>query len=123
MSTDLYDRVKACSCNECRSLINLIEIAGAQLRLNEKAAVRACELAVVAASGKLGLTEEEVVSRRRAYARHLDVRTDGATQDPNDCRRIRHAIKNSNHNPDAKNRVHIGSARAFEHDGRYFLLW
>lgn len=120
---ELLERIKKCKCPSCSALVALGAEAKARLKLSKNAAIRACELAVVAASGEKGLTETEIIAARRAYALHLGVNTGGSTQDPDDCRRIKHAIHNATHIPGARNPVNIGLARASQVGDRYFLLW
>ncbi|TPG75899.1 hypothetical protein EAH78_19665 [Pseudomonas arsenicoxydans] len=68
------------------------------------------------------MSESAVVAARRSYAQHLGVKLDGPTSNAEDPAHIEWAMSNSNHNPAAKNRINLGSAKAFSLNGRYFLL-
>jgi len=94
---------------------------GANIRINSKAAGRLCELAVVAAYGERGISEDQVVKERRTYAKHLGIKLSGPTSNPDTPGHIQWATRNSNHNSHAKNRINIGTARATFSGGIYTL--
>jgi hypothetical protein len=99
----------------------LVEDCRAQLQFAPTRAGRLCELAVVAASGALGIAESEIVRERRAYACHLGIELSGPTSNAETPAHVHWALEHSNHNPGATNPVNIGQARATYSAGRYFL--
>ncbi len=121
MQPTLRERIFSCTCSRCRAVVYLIESMGADIRINSKAAGRLCELAVVAAYGERGISEDQVVKERRAYAKHLGIELSGPTSNSDVPGHIQWATLNSNHNSRAKNRINIGSARATFRDGIYTL--
>jgi hypothetical protein len=118
---DLEHKIYECECKPCCALRRLIDECGADFRISETKAGRLCELAVVAAEGVDGIFESDVVAARRSYAQHLGVKLTGSTSNAEDPTHIAWAVKNSNHNPTAKNRINLGSAKASNRDGRYFI--
>ena len=118
----LKQHVYSCPCPRCRTVVWLIEDCGAALNFSAKQAGRLCELAVVAAEGKAGLAATDVVSERRAYAKHLNVALSGPTSDADNAVHIEWAVRNSNHNPTATNRINLGQAKATLSDGRYRIV-
>jgi hypothetical protein len=92
---------------------------------------RHCELAVLAAAGGAGLTDREIVSARRAYARHLGVslegRTSGSVADANHAIHARHAADgNVEGEQGAVHPIPLGSARVIrraDDRGRPFDLY
>ena len=118
---DLKKMIYDCKCRRCRAVKKLVEEHGADLRFSESRAGRLCELAVVAAEGSVGILESEVVEARRSYAEHLNVQLSGPTSDAELPAHIAWAVINSNHNPDAKSRINLGSAKASYSNGKYFL--
>jgi len=118
-SNDLKNQIYSCDCERCKALVCLIEQCDAHLLFSPTRAGRLCELAVVAATGDSGLPKEVVVTERRAYAEHLHLVLSGPTSDADDPIHIDWAIHNSNHNPDATERINLGRARALFSDGRY----
>lgn len=115
--------VYECQCKRCRALVSLVEEAGAVLQFTPSKAGRLCELAVVATAGEAGIDESLVVPARRDYAKHLGVTLTGNTSNNDKPVHIKWAIKNSNHNPNAKNRINLGKARASFSGGRYRLMF
>lgn len=118
---DLKQKIYECPCKQCRAIYRLIEECGAEIRFSETKAGRLCELAVVAAEGAAGISENSVVAARRSYAKHLGVNLTGPTSNAEHPSHIAWAVSNSNHNPAAKNKINIGSAKASYLNGRYFL--
>jgi hypothetical protein len=84
-----------------------------------------CELPAVAAAGPAGLTADEVVARRAAFAKHLGVELYGDTLKYDTPFHIKWAIRNSNHTPPkhTNDPVNLGRARAKNEDGRFSLVW
>ncbi len=121
MGNKLRDKICDCPCNQCRALIWLINVCGAKLNISAKSAGRLCELAVVAACGSAGMQSDSIVTARRQYAKHLNIELKGPTSDADDPTHIKWALKNSNHNPDAKNKINLCNAYAIYGDGRYFI--
>ena len=121
MNNPLKEQIYGCRCATCRALVWLVEEMGAQLQFSSKRAGRLCELAVVAEAGIGGLIDKRVVGARRTYATHLGIKLTGKISNSEEPIHIHHAIVNSNHNPDAKNRINIGSAHASFANGRFFL--
>jgi len=117
----LKQHVYSCPCPRCRALVWLIEDCGAALKFSATRAGRLCELAVVAAEGTAGMAAADVVSERRAYAKHLNVALSGPTSDANTPVHIDWAVRNSNHNPTATNRINLGQPKATLSEGRYRL--
>jgi hypothetical protein len=118
---DLKAQVLECECGRCRALVRLLN-HGAQLVFSPTRAGRLCELAVVAAAGSEGILETEIVEERRAYARHLGVKLSGSTCNSPEPVHIRWALVNSNHNPNAKERINLGESKASRSADRFFLL-
>jgi len=118
---ELKDRIYTCQCKCCRALVWLREDCGAELQVSPTRAGRLCELAVVAAAGRYGLPDYEVVAQRRAYAAHLDLVLSGPTSNADSPVHIAWAVTNSNQNSNARNRVNLGSAQATYTDGVYRL--
>lgn len=118
---DLKQKIYECQCKQCRALYRLIEECGAEIKLSEAKAGRLCELAVVAAEGAAGISESAIVAARRSYAKHLRINLAGPISNAEYPAHIAWAVSNSNHNPVAKNRVNLGSAKASYLNGRYFL--
>jgi hypothetical protein len=121
MKNELKNKIYSCDCRTCQALVWLVESCEAQLQFSESRAGRLCEIGAVAASGRLGLPVEEVVTQRREFAKHLGIDLKGATSNSDKPTHIDWAISNSNENPDAKNRVNLGKARALRIDDRYFI--
>lgn len=117
----LKERVFSCACTRCRAVVSLVEKKGAVFQFIEKRAGRLCELAVVAGAGARGIAAADVVPERRSYAEHVGATLSGSISDSRDPIHIIHAIDHSNHNAKARNRVNIGSARAWYSNGRYYL--
>jgi hypothetical protein len=115
------DTIYNCPCVRCRAVVRLVEEHGAVLQFSATRAGRLCELAVVAAEEEAGLPSRKVVQERRKYAQHLGIELRGPISDSDEPVHIDHAIHNSNHNPNARNRVNLGSAVASCSDGRYFI--
>lgn len=63
------------------------------------------------------MLESEIVAARRAYAASLGVTLSGAISNADEPVHIRHAVSNSNHNPNASNRINLGRARAYKKKG------
>jgi hypothetical protein len=61
------------------------------------------------------------VHERRKYAQHLGIQLSGPTSDADHPNHIHWALEHSNHNPDARNRINLGRARATYSKGRFFL--
>ena len=118
---DFRDKIYACECDVCRSVVRLVEEKGAVLQFSPARAGRLCELAVVAASGNQGLTGEQVVDARRRYADHLGISLMGPVSDADGPAHIQHALDNSNHNPSARSRINLGRAVA-SFDGTHYRL-
>ena len=116
-------KIRDCKCNTCLSVISLMSEAGAKLRFGPNQAGRLCEIAVVAASGKNGLYKDEVVQARRDYAEHLGIQLSGSIQNSDKPIHINHAIKNSNHNPKAREPINLGLADAKLEDNRFYITW
>jgi len=115
------ERVFSCACTRCRAVVALVEEKGAVLHFEEKRAGRLCEIAVVAGAGPRGIAAADVVPERRSYAEHVGAELSGSISDSRDPVHIIHAIDHSNHNVNARNRINIGSARAWYKNGRYYL--
>jgi hypothetical protein len=81
---------------------------------------RGCELVAVAAAPK-GLKARDVVKQRRAVAKYKKTTLAGPVSDSPEPVHIQWAVTNSNHNPDARNRINLGTARAVFVGGRYFI--
>ncbi|HGW4421828.1 hypothetical protein ACRCQO_18660 [Pseudomonas aeruginosa] len=64
------------------------------------------------------MLESEIVAARRAYAASLGVTLSGAISNADEPVHIRHAVSNSNHNPNASNRINLGRARAYKKSAR-----
>ncbi|MDF5796052.1 hypothetical protein P4203_15860 [Pseudomonas aeruginosa] len=64
------------------------------------------------------MPESEIVAARRAYAASLGVTLSGAISNADEPVHIRHAVSNSNHNPNASNRINLGRARAYKKGAR-----
>lgn len=64
------------------------------------------------------MLESETVAARRAYAASLGVTLSGAISNADEPVHIRHAVSNSNHNPNASNRINLGRARAYKKGAR-----
>ncbi len=64
------------------------------------------------------MLESEIVAARRAYAASLGVTLSGAISNADGPVHIRHAVSNSNHNPNASNRINLGRARAYKKGAR-----
>ncbi|EIU4421652.1 hypothetical protein P4117_19595 [Pseudomonas aeruginosa] len=64
------------------------------------------------------MLESEIVAARRAYAASLGVTLSGAISNADEPVHIRHAVSNSNHNPNASNRINLGRARAYKKGAR-----
>ncbi|WP_375670309.1 hypothetical protein [Pseudomonas aeruginosa] len=64
------------------------------------------------------MLESEIVAARRAYAASLGVTLSGAISNADEPAHIRHAVSNSNHNPNASNRINLGRARAYKKGAR-----
>ena len=111
-TNDLKKQIYSCECDRCKALVCLVEQCGAQLLFSPTRAGRLCELAVVAAAGDVGLSWDSVVNERRAYADHLRIALSGPTSDADEPVHIEWATYNSNHNPDAIERINLGQARA-----------
>ncbi len=120
---ELKDKIRSCNCKKCQAICALTEKAGADLRFSPKAAGRLCELAVVAAAGTGGIEGNKIPFERRKYAKHLGVELQGLISNMDWPGHIDWALKNSNHNPNAKNRINIGSAEAIHRGTKYYLLW
>ena len=127
----LREHVDNCSHPACVATRKLEE-NGANLILGKG---RHCEIAVLAAAGDEGLSDEEIVRERRAYADHLSVTLDGRTDatiaDAPHAVHARHAAEgNINDEEDAKSPIRLGSARVTrtasperESLDRYRLVW
>jgi hypothetical protein len=124
---DLLEVIKACTCAPCRALISIRAEAGANILVSRTNTGRMCELAVVAAAGPNGLTANEVVTRREAYAGHLGVELTRTSVENRTPYVIEWALKHSNHSPPNQKRhepVNLGRAHASKHsDGRFSLVW
>ena len=118
---DLRQKIYGCTCDRCRALVRLVEERGAVLRFSPTRAGRLCELAVVAAAGPPGMPRNSIVSARREYARHLEIILSGPVSNADTPVHIEHAVTDSNHNPNASNRINLGQARASVHDDRFRL--
>ena len=118
---DLKEQIYGCKCERCRAVVWLVEDCGARLQFSPIRGGRLCELAVVAAAGSAGMLPEEIVTARRDYAKHLRITLSGPTSNAENPNHIEWTIENSNHNPDARNRVNLGRARASFTGGRYRL--
>lgn len=64
------------------------------------------------------MLESEIVAARRAYAASLGVTLSGAISNADEPVHIHHAVSNSNHNPNASNRINLGRARAYKKGAR-----
>ncbi len=120
----LVDTIKRRSAQGCGPSIALLELLAAEARLviTRDNPGRLCELAVVAETGRRGMPENEVVAARRAYAASLGVTLSGPTKDSDKPAHISHAVDHSNHNPNARNRINLGNARAFRQNGRFYIF-
>lgn len=121
MKNEMKERIYKCECSRCRAIVWLVEECGAVLQFSQARAGRLCELAVVAAEGANGIEANAIVSARRSFAKHIDVKLSGPTSDSDEPNHIKWAVTNSNHNPDAKNRINLGHARAFKVNVRYYI--
>jgi len=119
---DLKQQIYNCNCARCRAIVRLVEEKRAVLQFSRSRAGRLCELAVVAASGSAGIVSSAVVPARREYAHHLGIVLSGPISDSDQPLHIEHAITNSNHNANAKNRINLGQARASLTGNVYRLL-
>lgn len=117
----LKQYIYACDCRVCKAVVCLIEEKGAILQFSTSRGGRLCELAVVAASGDQGMSETDVVIKRRNYASHIGIELNGAISNADEPVHIRWALTNSNHNPNASRRINIGRAKASYEAGRYIL--
>lgn len=115
-------KIFTCTCFTCRAVVHLVEKHGVRLQFSPNRAGRLCELAVVAAAGDYGILEREVVAARRAYAEHLGVVLSGPTSNADTACHIRWAVENSNHNPNSREPIHLGSAIARFDGGRFYLM-
>lgn len=123
---DLRNFIATCNCVTCRALTSLKADAGAGILISRKNTGRMCELAVVAAAGEDGLTSDEVIEHRVAYARHLRVELSARNLKRSAPIHIAFAIGHSNHittEKKYKNYINLGRAHASYRDGRYRLLW
>lgn len=121
---DLRDLIAACDCVICRALTSLNVDAGANIVISRKNTGRMCEIAVVAAAGEDGLTSDDVVEHRQAYARHLGVELPAGTRNRPEPFHIAFAIKYSNRTtPGDRNSFNLGLADASYLGERYYLLW
>ena len=123
---DLHDFIVACDCVRCRALTSLKVDAGANILISRINTGRMCEMAVVAAAGEDGLTSDEVVEHRAAYAQHLGVELSARSRNRPAPVHIAFAINHSNHTkPEKNNRnsINLGRAHASYRAGRYRLLW
>ncbi len=71
------------------------------------------------------MLESEIVAARRAYAASLGVTLSGAISNADEPVHIHHAVSNSNHNPNASNRINLGRAQAYKErreEGDYFFI-
>ncbi|HEJ5105178.1 hypothetical protein [Pseudomonas aeruginosa] len=68
------------------------------------------------------MLESEIVAARRAYAASLGVTLSGAISNADEPVHIRHAVSNSNHNPNASNRINLGRARAYKKSARKVII-
>ena len=70
------------------------------------------------------MLESEIVAARRAYAASLGVTLSGAISNADEPVHIRHAVSNSNHNPNASNRINLGRAERIKRreEGDYFFI-
>lgn len=120
----LMDIIKRRSGEGCDPSTALLELLAAEARLviARDNPGRLCELAVVAATGRKSMPENEVVAARRAYAASLGVMLSGSTKDSDKPVHINHAVDHSNHNPNARNRINLGNARAFRQNGRFYIF-
>lgn len=118
---DLKQKIYECQCKQCRAICRLIEACGANIMFSEEKAGRLCELAVVAAEGADGIYKNAIVAARRSYAKHLGVNLTGNTSNAERPIHIAWAVSNSNHNPKAKNKINLGSAKASYRNDRCFL--
>ena len=119
MPNDLKKQIYECECQPCKAIVWLMEQCGAHFVFSRLRPGRLCEIAVVAAAGEVGLPKEHVVAERRKYAEHLQATLSGPTSDSDEPVHIEWAISNSNHNPDASERINLGRAYATFSDGRY----
>lgn len=111
MGDSLREHVQTCADPACVATRKLLD-HGANLVLGKG---RHCEFAVLAAAGEAGLTDPEIVERRRAYAAHLGValegRTDGLIANADYAIHARHAADgNVTGNPNAVDSINLGSA-------------
>ena len=123
---NLHDIIAACKCITCRALTALKDEAGAKINISPKRNGRMCEVAVVAASGARGLTGNEVVTRRGAYASHLGLELVSGTQNRPIPMHIAYAVNHSNHAKSGRsgsNPFNLGRAKATFDGERYRLLW
>lgn len=117
---DLKQQIFQCLCKPCAAIRTLVE-NGAVLQFSPVRAGRLCELAVVAAAGTEGMRAVKVVQARRDYARHLRVELRGPVSDADQPIHIQHAVTDSNHNPNARNRINLGEMWASLVGGVYYL--
>ena len=70
------------------------------------------------------MLESEIVAARRAYAASLGVTLSGAISNADEPVHIRHAVSNSNHNPNASNRINLGRPERIKRreEGDYFFI-
>lgn len=126
----LKDHVQQCDQPACVATRRLLA-SGARLQLGKG---RHCEIAVLAAAGDAGLTDQEIVTARRAYADHLGVtlegRSDASIADADYGIHAQHAADgNVTGLPDAVYPINLGSARVVREAGegssasRYRLVW
>ena len=64
------------------------------------------------------MLESEIVAARRAYAASLGVTLSGAISNADEPVHIHHAVSNSNHNPNASNRINLGRAERIKKGAR-----
>ena len=131
MTNSLREHVDTCDHPACVATRKL-QGNGANLILGKG---RHCELAVLAAAGPEGMTDQSLVEGRRAYAAHLGVslggRTDGSVADaPHAVHALHAAGGNVSGVEDAKHPINLGNARVIrtassegESHDRYQLVW
>jgi hypothetical protein len=123
---ELANKIASCDCNPCRAFTALRGQAGSRMRIRADAPGRMCEIAVVAGAGTAGMSIDDVVAARRAYAAHLGLELNGRTTNSPDPIHIKHAIACSNHTPDPNpgdGPIHLGKARAVLANGRVYVTW
>lgn len=125
-TVELKKFIAMCGCVTCRALKSLKLDASAKISISSIHTGRMCEIAVVGAAGLHGLTGDEVVARRAAYAKHLGVELPDGTRNNPTPFHIEHAIRF----PDAFSSAHshngpiiLGNARASKVGERYYLVW